>query len=155
MAILEIISAANAAYAVIKQFAENGRETANLAKSIGTFLDAEDQIKEELNKKKTSGWAKVLGKDASDFEEFWHLEQLAQKRKELESYLQLYAPAGTHQRWVAFQVEARKRRKEAIKAAEKAREERNEMLLWGAFILFFISSMGYFFWWLGRANGKW
>jgi len=155
MAILEIISAANAAYAVIKQFAENGRETAHLAKSIGTFLDAEDKVKEELSKKKNSGWAKVLGKDATDFEEFWHLEQLAQKRKELEEYLRLYAPAGTYNRWQQFQIEARRRRREAKIAMEKAREERNELILLCLFILGMISAVSGAIWWVGKAYGKW
>ena len=71
MAILETIAAANAAYAVIKKFAENGRETANLAKSVGQFLQAEDDLREQVSKKKSSTWAKALGKDANDFEEFY------------------------------------------------------------------------------------
>ena len=50
MAILETIAAANAAYAVIKRFAENGRETANLAKSVGQFLQAEDDLREQVSK---------------------------------------------------------------------------------------------------------
>ena len=84
---IETIAAANAAYAVIKKFAENGRETANLAKSVGQFLQAEDDLREQVSKKKSSTWAKALGKDANDFEEFWHLSSWQKSVKSLEEYL--------------------------------------------------------------------
>ena len=61
MAILETIAAANAAYAVIKKFAENGRETANLAKSVGQFLQAEDDLREQVSKKKKQHLGKSPG----------------------------------------------------------------------------------------------
>ena len=61
----------------------------------------------------------MLGKDAMIFEEFWHMEQLAEKRRELEEYLRLYAKPGTLAKWQQFQVEARRRRKEAQIEAQK------------------------------------
>ena len=155
MAILETIAAANAAYEVIKKFAQNGRESANLAKSVGQFLQAEDDLREQVQKKKSSSWAKALGKDANDFEEFWHMEQLAEKRKELEEYLRLYAKPGTLAKWQQFQVEARRRRKEAQIAAQKKREEFVELtvtvLALGSLAAAAIAGL----WYLGRIRGVW
>ena len=155
MAILETIAAANAAYSVIKKFAENGRETASLAKSVGQFLQAEDDLREQVQKKKSSSWAKALGKDANDFEEFWHMEQLAEKRKELEEYLRLYAKPGTLAKWQQFQVEARRRRKEAQIAAQKKREEFVELtvtvLALGSVAAAAVAGL----WYLGRMRGVW
>ena len=155
MAILETIAAANAAYEVIKRFAENGRETANLAKSVGQFLEAEDELKEQVNKRKSSSWAKALGKDANDFEEFWHMEQLAEKRKELEEYLRLYAKPGTLAKWQTFQIEARRRRKEARIAAEKAREERIELIVMILAIGSIVGAGVAGLWYIGHIRGVW
>ena len=60
---IETIAAANAAYAVIKKFAETA-ETANLAKSVGQFLQAEDDLREQVSKEKQH-LGKALGKDAN------------------------------------------------------------------------------------------
>jgi len=155
MAILETIAAANAAYAVIKKFAENGRETANLAKSVGQFLQAEDDLREQVSKKKSSTWAKALGKDANDFEEFWHMEQLAEKRRELEEYLRLYAKPGTLAKWQQFQVEARRRRKEAQIAAQKKREELVELTVMVVIIGAFLAAALTGLWYLGHTRGVW
>jgi hypothetical protein len=128
MAILESIAAANAAFSVIKTALGNGRETAGLIGAVGKFLNAEEDVKEAINKKKSSPITMITGSSEGDWEEFQHLESLRQKRQELESYCRLYAPPGTWDRWQQWQAEARKQRQAAKKAAEKAREERMELL---------------------------
>lgn len=128
MPILESIAAANAAYSVIKTALGNGKETAGLISAVGKFLSAEEDVKEAVNKKKNSPLTAITGGSEGDWEEFQHLENLKQKRQELESYCRLYAPPGTWDRWQQWQVEARKQRQAAKKAAEKAREERNEAI---------------------------
>lgn len=128
MAILESIAAANAAFSVIKTALGNGRETAGLIGAVGKFLNAEEDVKEAINKKKSSPITMITGSSEGDWEEFQHLENLRQKRQELESYCRLYAPPGTWDRWQQWQAEARKQRQAAKKAAEKAREERMELL---------------------------
>jgi len=127
MAILESIAAANAAFSVIKTALGNGRETAGLIGAVGKFLNAEEDVKEAINKKKSSPITMITGSSEGDWEEFQHLENLRQKRQELESYCRLYAPPGTWDRWQQWQAEARKQRQAAKKAAEKAREERMEL----------------------------
>ena len=128
MAILESIMAANAAYSVIRQALSNGKESANLISSVGKFLSAEEDVKEAVQRKKNSPLTAITGGSEGDWEEFQHLENLKQKRQELESYCRLYAPPGTWDRWQQWQAEARKQRQAAKKAAEKAREERMEAI---------------------------
>jgi len=128
MAILESIMAANAAYSVIRQALSNGKETAGLIGAVGKFLSAEEDVKEAVQRKKNSPLTAITGGSEGDWEEFQHLENLKQKRQELESYCRLYAPPGTWDRWQQWQAEARRQRQAAKKAAEKAREERMEAI---------------------------
>ena len=120
--------AANAAYSVIRQALSNGKETAGLIGAVGKFLSAEEDVKEAVQRKKNSPLTAITGGSEGDWEEFQHLENLRQKRQELESYCRLYAPPGTWDRWQQWQAEARKQRQAAKKAAEKAREERMEAI---------------------------
>ena len=126
MAILETIMAANAAYAVIKECINNGRESANLMASVGKFLTAEEDVKEALQKKKNSPLTAIAGGEEGMWEEFQALEKLKEQRKELEDYIRQTKP-GQWARWQQWQVEARKQRQAARRAAEKAREERLEL----------------------------
>ena len=155
MAILESIAAANAAYSVIRQALGNGKETAGLISAVGKFLSAEEDIKEAINKKKSSPITMITGSSEGDWEEFQHLEKLRQKRQELESYCRLYAPPGTWDRWQQWQAEARKQRQAAKKAAEKAREERMELLATIAGIGMAVIIVVLCIYYLGIYMGKW
>ena len=155
MAILETIAAANAAYGVIRTCLKNGKEVTGLVSEVGKFLHAEETLQEEYKKRKDNPLAKVLGKDISDWEHFQHLEDMKQKRKDLEEWCRLYAPAGTWDRWVKFQADARIARKEARRAAEKAREERIELIITILCVVGGIVALAGVLWWLGRNAGKW
>lgn len=155
MAILESIAAANAAYSVIKTALGNGKETAGLISAVGKFLSAEEDIKDAINKKKASPITMITGSSEGDWEEFQHLENLRQKRQELESYCRLYAPPGTWDRWQQWQAEARKQRQAAKKAAEKAREERMELLATLVGILMAVGTIVTAVYFLGRYLERW
>ena len=155
MAILESIAAANAAYSVIKTALGNGKETAGLISAVGKFLSAEVDVKEAINKKKASPITMITGSSEGDWEEFQHLENLRQKRQELESYCRLYAPPGTWDRWQQWQAEARKQRQAAKKAAEKAREERMEAIATFAGIAMAVIVVLLCIYYLGVYMGKW
>lgn len=155
MAILETVMAANAAYGVIKQCLQNGKEVTGLVSEVGKFIQAEETLQEEYKKRKDNPLAKVLGKDISDWEHFQHLEDIRHKRQELESWCRLYAPAGTWDRWVKYQADARIARKEARKAAERAREERIELIVVIISIVGGIAALAAILWWIGRNAGKW
>ena len=155
MAILETIMAANAAYAVIKECISNGKESANLMASVGKFLSAEEEIKEAVQKRKNSPLTAITGGDEGMWEEFQHLETIREQRRELESYIRLYGKAGQWDRWIQWQAEARKQRAAARRVAEKAREERNEMIALGAAILLAASGAVAGIYWLGVYMEKW
>jgi hypothetical protein len=155
MAILESIAAANAAYSVIKTALGNGRETAGLMSSIGKFLAAEEDIKEAVKKKKNSPLTAITGGDEGDWEEFQALEKINQQRQELESYCRLYAPAGTWDRWIAWQNEARKQRSAAKKAAIKAQQERMEKIQVATGVILAITFAVLGIYYLGVYMEKW
>ena len=155
MHILESIAAANAAYSVIKTALGNGKETAGLISAVGKFLSAEEDVRDAVNKKKNSPLTAITGGSEGDWEEFQHLENLKQKRQELESYCRLYAPPGTWDRWQQWQAEARKQRQAAKKAAEKAREERNEAIATAAGIGMAVIVVILGIYYLGVYMGRW
>lgn len=154
MPILESIAAASAAYEVIKTAINQGREGAGIIGAVGKFLNAEEDVKEALQKKKNSPLTAIAGGEEGDWEEFQALEKLREQRKELENYIRETRP-GQWGRWQQWQVEARKQRAAARKAAEKAREERNEMIALGAAILLAVSGSAAGIYWLGVYLEKW
>ena len=155
MAILETIAAANAAYSVIRTCIQNGREGADLMASVGKFLTAEDDIKKAVEKKKKSPLTAITGGEEGDWEEFQALENIREKRKELESYIRLYGKPGQWDRWQQWQAEARKARQAARKEAEKRREELMETIAMGAGILFAIAVLGGIFYYIGLRMDRW
>ena len=154
MPILESIAAASAAYEVIKTAINQGREGAGLIGAVGKFLTAEEDVKEALQKKKNSPFTAIAGGEEGDWEEFQALEKLREQRKELENYIRETRP-GQWGRWQQWQVEARKQRAAARRAAEKAREERNEMIAMGAAILLAVSGSAAGIYYLGVYLEKW
>ena len=116
------LAAANAAFAVIKQCVSNGRELANVGKSISDFVFAKEQIQKKANKKRAGGAS------GGDLEEFMALEQIKEKEEELKKIMIYLGRPGLWQDWQAFQAEARKSRRYAEKMAEKRREELLEYL---------------------------
>ena len=155
MAILESIAAANAAYSVIRTALSNGKETASLMGSIGKFLTAEEDIKSAVERKKKSPLTAITGGSEGDWEEFQALEDIRQKRAELESWCRLYAPSGTWDRWVSYEAKVRTQRAEAKKAAMKAREQRNEQIAMtiAITVAFFTCIAGLYY--IGEYMGKW
>ena len=155
MPILETIAAANAAYSVIKKCLENGREVKDMVGHVGKFLNAEDELKEAVKRKKNSPIAAITGGSEGDWEEFQHLEKLKEQRAELESWCRLYGPPGTWDRWIAWQAEARKARKAALRQQEKEREELIEALTLGLGALFAVTGIAALVYALGIYMDKW
>lgn len=124
------LAAANAAFGVIKQAIANSRELADVGKSIASFVSAEEDLKAKAEAKKKNPLNKMLGKDATDFEEFLALEKINQQKAQLQSHMRLYGRPGMYDAWVEYQAKARKARKDAIKQREKERQELLELLAW-------------------------
>jgi hypothetical protein len=155
MAILESIAAANAAYSVIKTALGNGKETAGLIGAVGKFLTAEDDIKQAVQKKKNSPLTAIAGGEEGDWEEFQALENIREKRRELESYIRLYGQPGQWDRWIQWQNEARKQRQAARKAAEKKQAELIEQLQVAAGIIIALTVCVIGIYYLGVYLDRW
>ena len=155
MAILESIAAANAAYSIIKTAIGNGKETAGVIGAVGKFLSAEEDIKQAVQKKKNSPLTAITGGEEGDWEEFQALENIREKRKELESHIRLYGQPGQWDRWIQWQNEARKQRQAARKAAEKRQEEMMEKIQIALGIIFGVSGVVLAIYYLGVYMGKW
>ena len=136
------LAAANAAFGVIKTAISNSRELADCAKSIAAFVGAEEDLKAKAEKKKKSPLNKVLGKDATDFEEFLALEKINQQKAQLQSHMRLYGRPGMYDAWVEYQAKARTARKEAQRQREKERQELVEVLTWIFIVLVVWGGLG-------------
>ena len=126
---LEMLVAANAAFAVIKKTVENSRDIANAGAAISKFCAAEDQLRNDLHKKKNSIWTNFLGKQDSDLEEFMALEQIKKKQDQLREFMQLYGRANLYNDYVAFCAEARKNRKQAALDRAKRKQKIQDIFL--------------------------
>lgn len=155
VAVLETIAAANAAYSVIKRCLENGNEVKGLVGQVGKFLTAEDDLKDAVRRKKNNPITSITGGSEGDWEEFQALEDIKEKRRELESWCRLYGPPGTWDRWQQYQAEARKARRAAQKQKEKEREELVELMMYSLAGLLAVVGMVGLVAMVGRYMEKW
>ena len=155
MAVLETIMAANAAYGVIKTCLANGREVKGMVGHVGKFLNAEADLKDAVERKKKSPLTAITGGAEGDWEEFQALEDIKEKRRELESWCRLYGPPGTWDRWISWEAEARKARRAAQKQKEKEREEFVEAVMYAFSGLLALGGIGAVIWFIGRHMEKW
>ena len=113
---------ANQCFDVLKKTVMNGRDIMSAGKAISKFVQAEEELQARGNAKKNSIWRRLGGSDGSDLEEFMALEQIAAKKAELRSMMQLYGRAGMYNDFVRFQAEQRKKRQQAIEEQRKRRQ---------------------------------
>jgi hypothetical protein len=126
---LEMLVVANSAFEIIKKTLENGRELHSAGSAIANFVGAEDQLQQDLNKKKNSIWTNFLGKTDNDLEEFMALESIRVKQEKLREYMQLYGRANLYTDYIKFCAISRKERKEArIKAAKRKQKIQDTIL---------------------------
>lgn len=113
------IAAANASFAIIKEAVANTGDIMNAGKALIDYFDAKAVIQKSANEKG--------GSSRGDLEEFMALEQLKQRELELKEMMIYQGRGGMWQDWLAFQVEAKRKREEAEKErvrAEIAKRER-------------------------------
>lgn len=101
------LMAVNAAYAVIKETVQHSGEIMSAASHIADFFKNKTHIQEKLADKRQQG------KETSDLEEFFALEEIKQKEQELKELMIYCGRPGLWDDWLKFQVEARHRREEA------------------------------------------
>ena len=126
---LEALALANGAYAIIKKTIENGRELSSAGSAIAKFVSAEDQLQQDLHKRKNSMWTNFLGKQDNDLEEFMALEEIRRKKEILREFMQIHGRVNLYSDYVAFCSEARRKRKEAEAKRIKQRQEFKDLVL--------------------------
>ena len=126
---LEMLIAANSAFAIIKKTLENGAEISSAGQAIANFVGAEEKLQQDLYKKKNSIWTNFLGKTDNDLEEFMALESIRVKQEKLREYMQLFGRANLYTDYIQFCAKARKDRKDARIKAEKRKEHIKDVIL--------------------------
>lgn len=106
------LAIANAAFSVIKETVQNGGDIMAAGKSVFDFFDNKTQIAQKANK------------SGSDSEAFFALEQIKQNEIQLKEMFIYQGRAGLWDDWLAFQVEARKKREAEARAAALAKRKR-------------------------------
>ena len=128
---LDELAAANAAYAMIKTFVVYGREITEVLSPLKNLVTAEEESRARGNRKKNGLFSKVMGKAADDFDEFLALEQMAEKRKELDNICWLYAPVGTWDRFIEYEAKMRKQRKREAEERQRQIAQSIRYISWG------------------------
>ena len=119
------LAAANAAFAVIKQCVQNGKEIASAGSAIAQFVGAKEDLQRKVDKK--GGRA-----GGSDLEEFLALEKLREQEEQLKQIMIYAGRPGLWGDWQRFQAKARTARREAEVAAAKRRQK---MLDWTLIVI--------------------
>ena len=111
------LAAANAAFSIIKQTVQNGRELQDASGAILKYVGAREELSRRAKKKKKPGV------QSNDLEEFMALEKLKQQETQLKEIMIWSGRPGLWQDWQKFQAQARKSRRVQEALAKKRREE--------------------------------
>lgn len=119
------LAAINAAYGVIKSFVNNGRELSECGTHISKFFDNKNKLQQKVNSTPLS--------QRNTLEEFFALEQVHQKERELKDLMLIVGRAGLWDDWQRFQRQIAQQdidnAAQRAKAARKAKQEREELVL--------------------------
>jgi hypothetical protein len=123
------LSAANAAFAVIKQAVQNSGDLARAGGAIAKFVGAKEGLEKKVAGKNKSS---VGG---SDLEAFLALEQVKEAEYELKKIMIYIGRPRLWSDWQAFQAKCRTQRREAEKKARRRKQFILEMFV-GAMAVF-------------------
>ena len=119
------LAAINAAYGVIKSFVNNGRELSECGTHISKFFDNKKKLQQKVNSTPLS--------QRNTLEEFFALEQVHQKERELKDLMLIAGRAGLWDDWQRFQRQMAQQdidnAAQRAKAARKEKQEREELVL--------------------------
>jgi hypothetical protein len=116
------LAAINAAYAVIKEVVSNGRELGECASQLGSFFEGKRKLEKKV--------IETPANERSRLEEFFALEEVRRKERELKDYMLIAGRPGLWDDWVKFQkmhaqmelAAAQARRRAEIEAAQRQEE---------------------------------
>jgi hypothetical protein len=119
------LAAINAAYGVIKSFVNNGRELSECGTHISKFFDNKNKLQQKVNSTPLS--------QRNTLEEFFALEQVHQKERELKDLMLITGRAGLWDDWQRFQRQIAQQdidsAAQRAKAARKAKQDKEELML--------------------------
>jgi len=144
------LAAANAAFAVIKQTLQNGKDIVDAGDSIFKFVEAKEDLRHKGEKKKNSFWG---DKGGSELEEFMALEKIREEEEWIREYMIWAGRPGLWQDWQTFQAKARKERQRKIALAEKRKKEIIDAILIGVLVLVALGGIGLIILWATFLKG--
>lgn len=118
------LMAANAAFKIIKETVNNGRELASAASAFSNLMTAKEDLERKVNKKSRSG-------QNTDLEEFMALERIKQQEDHLREQMIWAGRAGLWNDYQKFLAEARRKRREAEEMRRKRRQRLVHAVLLG------------------------
>ena len=134
------LAAINAAYAVIKEVVSNGRELGECAGQLGSFFEGKRKLEKKV--------IETPANERSRLEEFFALEEVRRKERELKDYMLIAGRPGLWDDWVKFQkmhaqmelAAAQARRRAEIEAAQR-QEEITLMICIGILFVIFVGGL--------------
>lgn len=126
------LAACNAAFSVIRTAISNGKEVADVASSIASFVGAKEKLEKKADKNGSG----------STLEAFLALEKIREQEKALKEIMIYAGRPGLWNDWQRFQAKARVQRREAEIAAAHKRKKIFEGIIIGAFALCCIAVLG-------------
>ena len=142
------LAAANAAFAVIKQCVQNGRELTAAGEAIAKFVTAKEELQRKGSKKKAKGI------NTPDLEEFMALEKIREQEEQLKQFMIYAGRPGLWNDWQKFQAEARKSRRVQEELARRRREEMIEMMGYGLVVFIIVAAVVAFGVWVLWMKGS-
>jgi len=137
------LAAINAAYAVIKEVVSNGRELGECAGQLGSFFEGKRKLEKKV--------IETPANERSRLEEFFALEEVRRKERELKDYMLIAGRPGLWDDWVKFQkmhaqmelAAAQARRRAEIEAAQRQEEITMMICIGILFVMFAIGIFGF------------
>jgi len=126
------LAAANAAFSVIKQAVQNGKEIAAAGSAIAEFVGAKENLQKRASKKG----------GGSDLEEFMALEKIKEQEEQLKQIMIYAGRPGLWSDWQKFQAKARLARREAEVEAAKKRQRIIDGSIIAAFVVGALAVLG-------------
>jgi len=118
------LAAANAAFDVIKQSIQNGKEIYEAGEAVAEYFG----LKNEIQKKAHEHGYK------SDLQAFMAAEKLKKQEDELKDMMIWQGRGGMWDDWLKFQSDMKKSREEEERKKKRAKAKRKKMLVNGAII---------------------
>ena len=132
------LAAINAAYAVIKEVVGSGRELSEAGSQIGKFFFNKKKLEERLKASPQ--------KETNLLEEFFALEEVKRKEKELRDFMLIAGRPGLLADWDRFQQNAaaasNNQRTQKLKDNKKQKENNEEIMLYIGIGFIFVMLVG-------------